>query len=119
MEEYEAAKLRLFTELPRQSTKAFVSALNGDDPVGRKWAQRISTPPVIYQRMDVDLPDPLGDEQPNIPKITDNHRALIFGCEVDVHVDHIEMQIRAPYSACQRTGRLRIGLGGDYTSKTA
>lgn len=37
MEEYEAAKLRLFTELPKQTKKQFWSVLNADDPVGAKW----------------------------------------------------------------------------------
>ncbi len=37
MEAYEAAKLRLFTELPKQSGKHFVGAVNVDDPVGRHW----------------------------------------------------------------------------------
>jgi UDP-N-acetylmuramoyl-L-alanyl-D-glutamate--2,6-diaminopimelate ligase len=37
MEEYEAAKLRLFTELPNQSAKKFVGAVNACDPTGAKW----------------------------------------------------------------------------------
>jgi UDP-N-acetylmuramoyl-L-alanyl-D-glutamate--2,6-diaminopimelate ligase len=37
MEEYEAAKLRLFTELPKQSGKRFVGAINVDDETGRRW----------------------------------------------------------------------------------
>jgi UDP-N-acetylmuramoyl-L-alanyl-D-glutamate--2,6-diaminopimelate ligase len=41
MEEYEAAKLRLFTELPLQSDKPFMAAFNVGDPVGRRWAERL------------------------------------------------------------------------------
>ncbi len=37
MEEYEAAKLRLFTELPLQTEKRFVGAINVGDGVGAKW----------------------------------------------------------------------------------
>jgi UDP-N-acetylmuramyl-tripeptide synthetase len=39
MAAYEAAKYRLFTELPRQSTKTFLGALNVGVPVGRRWAE--------------------------------------------------------------------------------
>lgn len=48
MEEYEAAKLRFFTELPKQSKKRFTAAINVDDPVGASWVGRIETPVVTY-----------------------------------------------------------------------
>lgn len=40
MEEYEAAKWRLFTDLPGQSEKPFTAAINISDPAGREWAKR-------------------------------------------------------------------------------
>jgi UDP-N-acetylmuramoyl-L-alanyl-D-glutamate--2,6-diaminopimelate ligase len=39
MEEYEAAKLRLFTELPKQTEKKFVGAVNWGDAVSARWLQ--------------------------------------------------------------------------------
>jgi len=36
MEEYEAAKFRLFSDLPKQSAKRFFSVVNVDDPAGRR-----------------------------------------------------------------------------------
>lgn len=44
MEEYEAAKLRLFTELPKQTEKKFFAVLNADDPIGAKWDDEIVVP---------------------------------------------------------------------------
>lgn len=41
MEAYEAAKLRLFTELPYQSGKSFVAVINTGSEDGRRWAQRL------------------------------------------------------------------------------
>ena len=48
MEEYEKAKLRLFTELPSQSQKHFTSAINVDDPVGARWFDRLRTSKLAY-----------------------------------------------------------------------
>lgn len=42
MEDYEASKRRLFEDLPRQSKKPFVAALNADDAVGAQWAERLT-----------------------------------------------------------------------------
>ncbi|MFQ3587237.1 MAG: UDP-N-acetylmuramoyl-L-alanyl-D-glutamate--2,6-diaminopimelate ligase, partial [Fimbriimonadaceae bacterium] len=41
MEAYEAAKRRLFEDLPRQTAKPTVAAVNVGDPVGRRWAEWI------------------------------------------------------------------------------
>lgn len=43
MEAYEAAKWRLFCDLPKQiqSGKEFKAAINVNDPVGRKWSEQI------------------------------------------------------------------------------
>lgn len=48
MEEYENAKLRLFTELPKQSQKHFTAAINVDDPVGARWFDRLRTSKLAY-----------------------------------------------------------------------
>lgn len=48
MEEYAAAKLRLFTDLPGQSAKRFVAALNVDDPIGLAWSSQLSVPVLTY-----------------------------------------------------------------------
>lgn len=48
MEAYEKAKWRLFSDLPAQSEKPFVAALNVDDPVGEKWSRAITYPCVKF-----------------------------------------------------------------------
>lgn len=48
MADYEASKRRLFEELPKQSKKAFVGALNTDDPVGALWAETLDCKMVTY-----------------------------------------------------------------------
>jgi UDP-N-acetylmuramoyl-L-alanyl-D-glutamate--2,6-diaminopimelate ligase len=48
MEEYENAKLRLFTELPKLSQKHFMAAINVDDPVGAQWFDRLRTSKLAY-----------------------------------------------------------------------
>jgi UDP-N-acetylmuramoyl-L-alanyl-D-glutamate--2,6-diaminopimelate ligase len=55
MEEYEAAKLRLFTDLPKQTSKRFVSVINSDDPVGARWLNQISTEKLSYGLSSGDL----------------------------------------------------------------
>lgn len=48
MEAYEAAKFRIFTDLPKMSSKKFVAAINADDPVGQSWLQSVETPTITY-----------------------------------------------------------------------
>ncbi len=48
MEAYADAKLRLFTELPKDSAKPFVAALNMDDPYGDYFAEHIQSPILRY-----------------------------------------------------------------------
>lgn len=48
MEEYAEAKWRLFSDLPAQSEKPFVAAINIDDPVGAEWAARTGQPVIRY-----------------------------------------------------------------------
>ena len=55
MEEYAAAKLRLFTDLPLQSEKKFVAALNTDDPTGEAWAAKLSVPVISFGLNSGDL----------------------------------------------------------------
>ncbi len=59
MEEYEAAKLRLFTEFPDQTEKPFVGAVNVGDLAGRRWVEQLSerkfVPFVVSAKLDVGL----------------------------------------------------------------
>jgi UDP-N-acetylmuramoyl-L-alanyl-D-glutamate--2,6-diaminopimelate ligase len=48
MEKYEDAKWRLFSDLPGLSTKPFIGVLNVDDPVGKKWSDRIEYPSLRF-----------------------------------------------------------------------
>lgn len=40
MDAYEGAKWRLFSDLPRNSAKRFVGAINVGDPTGKRWATK-------------------------------------------------------------------------------
>jgi UDP-N-acetylmuramoyl-L-alanyl-D-glutamate--2,6-diaminopimelate ligase len=55
MEEYELAKLRLFSELGPRSGKGFTAALNVDDPVGRKWANQLGQCVLSFGGQEADL----------------------------------------------------------------
>ncbi|MCX7801073.1 MAG: UDP-N-acetylmuramoyl-L-alanyl-D-glutamate--2,6-diaminopimelate ligase [Fimbriimonadales bacterium] len=48
MEAYEAAKWRLFSDLPATAGKPFRAAIDADDPVGARWLERIDHPAVSY-----------------------------------------------------------------------
>ncbi|MBI5707784.1 MAG: UDP-N-acetylmuramoyl-L-alanyl-D-glutamate--2,6-diaminopimelate ligase [Armatimonadetes bacterium] len=48
MEAYERAKWRLYSDLPAQSKKRFVGALNVDDPVGREWTRHLLLPTITF-----------------------------------------------------------------------
>ncbi len=47
MASYEAAKLRLFTELPGQTQKPAAAAINLDDPAGQRFAKQASAQRVV------------------------------------------------------------------------
>jgi UDP-N-acetylmuramoyl-L-alanyl-D-glutamate--2,6-diaminopimelate ligase len=55
MEAYAEAKKRLYTDLPHQSDKHFVGAVNIDDPTGAVWAKELSCPLVTYGTHGGDL----------------------------------------------------------------
>ncbi len=52
MEAYEAAKMRLFTELPAQSTKKFCTVVNVDDPAGLRLYRRLRPESASYTVME-------------------------------------------------------------------
>jgi UDP-N-acetylmuramoyl-L-alanyl-D-glutamate--2,6-diaminopimelate ligase len=54
MESYAAAKWRLFSDLPLQTSKPFVAALNVDDPCGADFSRRASVPVVNYSMRPAD-----------------------------------------------------------------
>jgi len=89
MEAYEAAKLRLFTDLPKQTAKPFVAAINVDDPVGYRWAyEKVPYPSIAYGAEG----DGLGAEP------------------LDVAIDHIDLRLF--YDRQQRDAR--VSLGGSF-----
>ncbi|MFI5386471.1 MAG: UDP-N-acetylmuramoyl-L-alanyl-D-glutamate--2,6-diaminopimelate ligase [Fimbriimonadales bacterium] len=92
MEAYEAAKLRLFTDLPKQSNKRFVGIVNADDPVGRAWAEKLPVGTFgIYRE--------------------DNGWFSLAGEPIEVAVDHIRMELM---SLGQADATLTAPLGGSY-----
>ena len=88
MEEYAAAKLRLFSELPLQSEKKFVAALNTDDPTGSSWASQLSVPVISFGLNSGDL----------------------RGRPLEVLVDRLHMAV----SCKDERGELSAKLGGTY-----
>lgn len=48
MEQYEAAKLLLFTEYAAASSKPFVATMNAKDPVGQKWSGELPCRTITY-----------------------------------------------------------------------
>lgn len=55
MAAYEAAKKRLFFELPKLSGKTFVPAFNVEDPVGERWASEYSGEKISFGLTTGDL----------------------------------------------------------------
>lgn len=88
MEEYAAAKLRLFTELPMQSGKNFVAAVNVDDPMGESWVPRLSVPVISFGLNSGEL----------------------RGRPVEVFVDRLRMAV----SYGEGSAELSANLGGSY-----
>ncbi len=88
MAEYSAAKKRLFADLPLQSSKKFIGAINLDDPTGAEWAGSLTTPFLTYGLLGGDLQ----------------------GTPVDVCVDSIQMELR--YKG--ETAECKVGLGGNF-----
>lgn len=89
MAAYEAAKLRLFNDLP--STKALTKCLNLDDQTGSEWARRLGTPKIGFR----------------------THFGLesdLVGVPKTVHVDGIEMELRFRGSTLE----IQSQLGGSY-----
>ncbi|CAN5566786.1 UDP-N-acetylmuramoyl-L-alanyl-D-glutamate--2,6-diaminopimelate ligase [soil metagenome] len=90
MEDYESSKWRLFDELPRQTSKKFVAAINIDDPVGQMWATKLSNP-VTYG--------------------SQSHHAVLKGVPLFVGVDLIDLELGI---AGQESAKGMAPLGGNY-----
>lgn len=88
MEAYAAAKNRLFTELPNQSPKRFVAALNADDPTGAAWATAQGTEVVTFGLRHGDL----------------------RGAVREIKVDGLRLALRWR----EQEGELQARLGGSY-----
>lgn len=86
MEAYEAAKWRLFSELPGMASKPFRAAIHAEDPVGAKWLERIAHPVVSY---GIDA-------------------GLLRGRPIRVSVENIQMDLRLD----ERVVPVQVGLGG-------
>lgn len=111
MEEYEAAKLRLFTELPKQTDKGFVGTLNSDDPVGAKWVgEMLKEVNGAYSVVTSEIcqPDEVHTRHSSRPA------TRLYCHPTSIQVDGIDMEIRSPDLPNQSTGSLRVLLGGAY-----
>lgn len=93
MEAYAAAKKRLFKDLPAQSPKEFVGAINVDDPTGAQWAGTLTTPFLTYGLLRGDLQ----------------------GTPLEVRVDRILMEFRYQGELAE----CRLGLGGNFNVQNA
>lgn len=111
MEEYEAAKLRLFTELPLQTEKRFVGAINSDDPVGAAWAGE-----VISKVSGANALVTSEVCQPNEVHTRHSSRPAtrLYCHPTSVRVDGIDLEIKSPDLPNRSTGPLKVSLGGAY-----
>jgi UDP-N-acetylmuramoyl-L-alanyl-D-glutamate--2,6-diaminopimelate ligase len=98
MEAYEAAKLRLFTELPKETGKEFVGTVNLDDQAGRKWYRQLAEQGIQAFTSYFD------DELPGNPR----HR--IFGSARKIAVDGLCIEIALEGQSIEAL----IPLGGAY-----
>jgi UDP-N-acetylmuramoyl-L-alanyl-D-glutamate--2,6-diaminopimelate ligase len=88
MEDYAAAKWRLFSDLPDAAAKPFRAALNADDPTGREWLGRIRHPAISYGLRGGDL----------------------RGTPTRVTVESIEMELSYGGASVP----VKVGLGGSF-----
>jgi len=119
MEAYEAAKLRLFTELPKQSGKRFVAAVNKDDDVGGRWvgfrgvSYVVGPPQVRFHRFGLTKPS----EQPELgaSAMDNDYRpsdVIVMGGWIEsIGVDQIRLAISA---GAAHSGVVSVPLGGSY-----
>lgn len=129
MEEYEAAKFRLFDAFPAYTDKSFVAVLNGEDPTGRAWSHRISTRGVVFGTHPnlLESVPPACEVVPPVAFIAsgavdpiafqavafeDHLRHLV--CEpLEIGVDHLTVRLYGPHhQGDARTAKL--ALGGSY-----
>lgn len=129
MSEYEAAKLRLFTELPSLSKKQFVSVLNGEDAVGRAWSHTLSGPGVVFGT-HADLIEPVPTPAMPIAPVAwiagggvdpvafeaaafEDHRRHVV-CEAEeIRVDQMRVRLYEPISFAEPLV-VDVRLGGSY-----
>ncbi|MBX3118727.1 MAG: UDP-N-acetylmuramoyl-L-alanyl-D-glutamate--2,6-diaminopimelate ligase [Fimbriimonadaceae bacterium] len=102
MEEYEAAKWRLFSELPKQmeSGKEFKAVINVSDPVGRKWSERI--PCLRYGMVDE-------HEEGVVPDGYD-----LVGSPYEIDLDFVHVSVDSRTWIDQGFG---ASLGGHYNAE--
>ncbi|MCC7230363.1 MAG: UDP-N-acetylmuramoyl-L-alanyl-D-glutamate--2,6-diaminopimelate ligase, partial [Fimbriimonadaceae bacterium] len=110
---YEEAKLRLFTELPKQTSKKFVGAINGDDGASSRWASAVPTSLVLYHQQRSELDDSLEVTNPLSAKPLHSCQ-LVFGYAEPIEVDHIVLTLMSPSVAAGNAKGMRIPLGGSY-----
>lgn len=106
MESYEAAKWRLFSDLPRQTRKRFVAAINVDDPTGRRWAD--SPVFVPWQEDWVKWPSASPQERTNL--LAYGEETCFSRESVQVGIDHVSFLLAATGSEYS----VRAPLGGGY-----
>ena len=116
MEAYEAAKLRLFTDLPQQSDKRFVGAINVDDAAGRSIAEKLSSPLIEFRQgsdpREFDLDDGLQIHAGLRTEIEGKQELVIEASSVQV--DSLDLQFYALGMAADHTATIKVPLGGAY-----
>lgn len=94
MEKYEDAKWRLFSDLPRLSSKPFIGVLNMDDSVGRKWSDRIEFPSLRFGLDD---------------------SATLWASHVEVGLTQIKFRLQSSFGGhTEETFEATASLGGAY-----
>ncbi len=101
MEAYEAAKRRLFAELPQLTEVPMVAALNVDDPVGARWARQVSVGHIEYG-LDALL------------ATSGSEATTLFADVNEVRVDRIRLRLHAPSLSYPSTTEIVVPLGGAF-----
>jgi len=99
MENYKAAKLRLFEEVAEKSEQPFVAVINADDPVGQEWIAR-------WDKVK------LGEYAPLVLSYGFN-AGTVRGKINSLSFDSLELSVSIPEGPFEA----KIGMGGKFNSE--
>ncbi len=113
MEAYEAAKWRLFSDLPRQTEKRFRAAINVGDPTGARWAAQMDALTFAISKLDFEAYYEAG-MMPAPDILADWAGAALHGTPKRIAVDQIHLELGL---SGQADATVRANLGGAYNAE--